>query len=311
MRVLTVTPNTAVDTTYLLDGLEAGGINVVSRALPTPGGKGNNVARVLALFGHEVTATGFAGGHTGAFITSSMGSYGVAPAFVPIEGASRICLTVIDEATGEITEIRERGATVDGTDAARLIETSSQLAADADVVVTAGSLPPGLPTDFYARLIKALPAGPRVVALDTSGAALQAGVLGQPNLIKPNSSELAELLGHNGSSGELISLARRNLFGSVLGSADRVLLSLGGDGAALITKNSALRAHAPQVDVVSTVGCGDALLAGFLDAHLRGATDQEALIRAVATGSAASLQAAVGVVDLADVERLEREVRIE
>ena len=310
MRCLTVTCNAAIDMTYLLDRLVPGAINRVGRKAAAPGGKGNNVARVLARLGHAVVATGFVGGHAGRWIEERLAALGVEPAFVPVAGESRVCLTVVEEATGTISEIREPGAAVTAEDAERLLDRVVRLGREVDAVVVSGSLTPGLPPGFYARLLGALRTSPAYVAFDSSGEAFRRGLRGRPDLIKPNRAELAELLGRPAVMPEAIAFARRALIGPVLAGDAAVLLTLGGEGAALIRRDRAYRAAAPAVAVVNTVGCGDALLAGFLDARSRAADDRDALGHAVAVGAAAALQEAVGVVSLEDVARLSRDVRV-
>ncbi|MGI8475495.1 MAG: 1-phosphofructokinase family hexose kinase [Thermomicrobiales bacterium] len=310
MRLLTITCNTAVDTTYVLDRLEPGAINRVARALPRPGGKGNNVARVLATLGHAPVATGFAAGHTGRFIEDALRLQDVEPAFVSVAGESRVCLTIVEEATGRITEIREPGMTVGDGDARRLLERVGDLAAGAEAAAICGSLPPGLPTDFLARLAGVLRAAGVFTVLDSSGEALRAGLAGRPHLLKPNRDEIAALLGRDGDGDELIALVQTELIGPRLDGDAAVLLSLGAEGAALIRRDVAWRAAAPRVAAVNTVGCGDALLAGYLDGRARGEGDPDALAHAVAVGAAAALQEAVGAIDADDVPRLRREVRV-
>ena len=309
MRCLTVTSNTAVDTTYVLERLAVGEINRVARVLPAPGGKGNNVARVLRVLGHEVVATGFAGGHTGRFVAESLAGLGIEPAFLSVPGDSRVCLTVVEESTGRITEIREPGATVTPEDGRRLVDHVVALAGTVDAVAISGSLPPGLPPEFYADLVAAVRRTGVFVAFDSSGETLRAGLVGRPDLVKPNAEELADLLGVAGADLTL-PVARRGL--ATLGLADHaaVLLSLGADGAALITKDQIYSAAPPPVTVANTVGSGDALLAGFLDGRFRNEAPSDALARAVAVGTAAALQDAVGVVAYDDVARLLPDVRV-
>ena len=112
MRCLTITLNAAVDTTYGLDRLERGAINLVAHRTAVPGGKGNNVARVLATLGHSVVATGFVGGRSGQFIEDGLRNLGIETAFARVEGESRVCLTVVERGSGTITEIREPGVDV-------------------------------------------------------------------------------------------------------------------------------------------------------------------------------------------------------
>ena len=310
MRCLTVTCNTAVDTTYVLDRLTPGAIHRVARVLPAPGGKGNNVARVLRALGHDVVATGFAGGHTGRYISDALAALGIEPAFLPVPGDSRICLTLVEEATGRITEIREPGAEVPPGDDRRLIDHVVALARTVEVVAISGSLPPGLPPDFYADLVAAVRATGAFVALDSSGPALRAGLRGRPDLVKPNAEELAQLLGLADVAELTLDVAQRGLADLDLADDAAVLLSLGADGATLITKTDLVSAVPPAVAVVNTVGSGDALLAGFLDGRARAECPADALARAVAVGTAAALQDAIGVVAYDDVARLRPRVRI-
>lgn len=308
MRFLTITCNAAVDITYRLDRLALGEINRVVQVLPVPGGKGNNVARVLAALGQPVFATGFAGGHQGRFIEEGLRAAGVEPFFVDIAGESRVCLTIVEQ-NGRTTEIREPGATLQPSDGERLLSRVATLATFLRVASISGSLPPGVDDQLYARLIKRLRNARKYVALDSSGAALRSGLAAGPNLIKPNAEELADLL--DGDPGDaLIPRVRAEVIERFMPDDGAVLLSRGSAGATLIKRDGAWSATPPPIDVVNTVGSGDALLAGFLAAHVAGGSPQEALAAAVATGTAAALQAAVGTIDPRDVERLRPRVLV-
>jgi 1-phosphofructokinase family hexose kinase len=303
MRVLTITCNPAIDTTYVIDQLALGQINRVDEVLPAPGGKGNNVARVLAALGHTPVATGFLGGSFGQFIAAGLESCGVEPSFIDVPGESRVCLTVVERGSGRTTEVREPGLTLAASDAQRLIDHVRDIAPTVGAAVISGSLPPGLEPSLYSRLIRLLTLSGAVVALDSSGAALREGLAGGPQLIKPNREELGDLVGETAVEA-MIERSRRNLLGTRLPIDARILLSLGSDGAALIERERVWMADAPAVPVRNSVGSGDALLAGYLDAWSRGATPAEALAAAVAVGSAAAMQQAIGVVDTGDVAAL-------
>lgn len=310
-RVVTITPNPAVDTTYLLGSLTPGEINRVERALPVAGGKGNNVARVLAALGQRPTATGFVGGHTGTFIVDGLTAAGVVPSFIEVAQASRVCLTIVAQETGQITEIRESGPRLTAADAERLLSHVEALAGEAEIVAVSGSLPPGLPPEFAADLVRCLKARGAFVALDSGGEALRQGLRGRPDLIKPNRAEIVELVGAFRNLPEVIDRVQSRLFDSDSGVTVGVLLSLGAEGAVLIERDRAVVVKPPPISPVNVVGSGDALLAGFLDAHARGLDLATAVARGVATGTAAALQEAVGEVDAAEVERLARDVRVE
>lgn len=311
MQFVTVTANAALDTAYLLDRFERGAINRVGAVRVAPGGKGNNVARVLARLGCAVAATGFAGGRTGRRIEEGLRQRGVEPAFVPIPGESRVCLTMVERETGTVTEVREPGEPVAAAAAGRLVERVGALAAGAAAVAVCGSLPPGVAPDFYATLLGAAWSGPALLALDASGDALRLGLAGGPDLIAPNRAEMAELMGRDGGLEEMIAFARHDLIGGALPAAGRVLLKLGAEGAVLIGRPGAMRAIPPTVAARNTVGCGDALLAAFLRASVHTDDAAEALAEAVAVGTAAALTDGVAEVDPSEVARLRPAVAVE
>lgn len=304
MRYLTVTPNAAIDTTYILDTFQPGGANRVSQKLEAPGGKGNNVARVLALLGCDVTATGFVAGRAGEYIEDGLRALGIEPRFARAPGESRRCLTLVERDTGTITEALEPGVKIPPDAAEELIAQVRALAEGMDAVALCGSLPPGLPPNYYAQLLDAARPAGSVLALDTGGDALRRGLAGRPTVIKPNRDELRELMGREVGMGETAAFVRRELLGATMGEGGVVLVSLGAEGALLIARDQGYRAEAPPVSVVNTVGCGDALLAGYLSAPTRHDDPAAALARAVATGTAAALHETAGVVRREDVESI-------
>ncbi|HEU0116035.1 MAG TPA: 1-phosphofructokinase family hexose kinase [Thermomicrobiales bacterium] len=308
MTIATITLNASIDTTWSLPRFAVGAINRVERKEAVAGGKGNNVARVLATLGQPVVASGFVAGWAGRFIETEIAAAGIATAFQAISGESRTSLAIVETDNGRVTEAREPGPTVAAEDWERFLAATPSRLRGATTVALCGSLPPGLPDDAYAQLIRVLRNVGCRTALDTSGAALREGLAAGPDLVKPNAAELAELAGLAGPEVETATLlaAAREIARTRLGPEGRVLLSLGAGGAALIDRAETLLTSAPAVDVVSPVGCGDALLAGFLDAAARGESPAEALRWAVAVGAAAALQSRPGVVDPADVARLAR-----
>lgn len=321
MRVLTITCNASVDTSYLLPALTPGAIHRATQVLPQAGGKGNNVARILATLGHAPIATGFTGGFTGRFIESELQAQGIDCAFVRLDAASRTCLTIVEEDTGRTTEIRDPGAAIGPDDGERLLVRIGEIAPLVEAAVISGSPPPGAPADLYAKLVACLRRAGVDVALDASGDALRAGAAGGPTLIAPNRDEMAELLGWAPAGapapGEIVAAVQAWMLGRSdedaggdASTVNGVLVSLGAEGALLVRADAAFRARAPKIAAVNTVGCGDALLAGFLDARARGAGDADALAAAVAVGSAAALQPSIGVVDPADVARMRPDVDV-
>jgi tagatose 6-phosphate kinase len=305
MRCLCVCLNAAVDTTYLVDRLHAGGTTRVLERTAVPGGKGINVARVLDALGHEPVVTGFAGGAAGEAIEAGLRERGIETAFMTVPGESRTCLAVLEQRTGAVSELLEGGLDVPGDAAAAFLGHAEALARRADAVVVSGSLPAGLPADYYARVLTRLRLVTELLVLDTSGAPLRHGMAGRPDVIKPNRDELRELLPEApGDADAMAEHARARLIGPVLGEGARVLLTLGADGAALASAGGVLRVEAPAVAAVNPVGAGDATVAGYVAAVLEGDDDAGALARAVAAGAASTLHPVAGAVTPTDIDRL-------
>lgn len=309
-RCLTITLNASVDQTYVLDHLRVGGATRAIGKHAMPGGKGNNVARVLAALGHEVTATGFVGGQPGRFIDRALCAAGIATAFTWIAGDSRSCLAFIEQDTGTITEVLERGPDITPAEAAAFLTALPALVANQAAVVVSGSLPARLPLAVFDEVLRIIRASGAFLAVDTSGAALRQTLRAGVDLIKPSAAELAAVSGSAAEPDALVPHARDEILGAA-GRPMAVLLSLGKDGAVLITESDVIQASPPPIAIVNTVGCGDALLAGFIDAHMRGAPSCDGLAAAVATGSAAALEEVAGVVALDQIARVRMGVTVQ
>jgi tagatose 6-phosphate kinase len=302
---LTVTLNAAVDATYVVEGYRHGDANRVLRKHAMPGGKGNNVARVLAGMGEIVTATGFLGGDTGCFIDAGLRRAGIATRFGWLtSGESRTCHTILEVDTGMATEILEAGPALTDGDMDALFGALPDLVAWADVVVVSGSAPPGATPAFLEGFARIARKGADRFVVDASGAALAGLLDGGPDVLKPNEAEIRQLMGRDATLEEQIASVRHDLIGSRLGPDARVILSRGADGAILVTAGATLHARPPAVSAVNTVGCGDALLAGFVSAWAAGASDAHALRTGVAAGTAAALREVAGEVDRNDLARL-------
>lgn len=307
-RALTVTLNAAVDKTYRFDRFSPGAINLVGSLSRVAGGKGNNVARVLARLGVSVTATGFAGGHAGAFIEGELRRLGIAAEFEPIPGESRTCLVLVDEQGRSLTEIREPGPSIAPAEADRFLERFTRLAAEARAVVLSGSLPPGLPTDFYARLVAAARAAGAFTVLDTSGAALRAGLSAGPDLVKPNREELAAWAGRPLTEAQAL-LAAAEAMRQAGGGTGAVAVSVGAEGLLYIGPDGAWTVTPPAVAAINPVGSGDSAVAGIVAGLLEGRPLPEALRLGVACGTANAMTDSVASVDPAQVIRIEQETR--
>ncbi|MGV9235728.1 1-phosphofructokinase family hexose kinase, partial [Streptomyces nigra] len=233
--ILTVTLNTALDITYRVGALHPHTSHRVSEVTERAGGKGLNVARVLAALGHEVTVTGFAGGATGREVRERLtATAGVVDALVPVTGPTRRTVAVVDDRTGDTTQLNEPGPTVSPAEWSAFQEAYGTLLAGASAVALCGSLPPGVPVGAYAGLVRSARAAGVPVLLDTSGEALRRGVAARPDVLKPNAGELAELTGSHEPSRATQDARRRG--------ARAVVASLGEGGLLAVTPEGRWRA---------------------------------------------------------------------
>jgi 1-phosphofructokinase len=279
--IVTLTANPSVDRTIEVTALRPG---TVIRALGSrvdAGGKGVNVARALAAHGYKAKAVLPSGGAEGAQLEALLAGADLDLLTVPIAGSIRANVTVV-EADGTTTKLNEPGPGLSPAELDTLAATLIEAAVPADWVVLSGSMSPGAPSGWYAGLIRALRGtGPRV-AIDSSGPALAEAIAALPDLAKPNRDELAELTGRAIDTIADVVGAAGLLAGRGVGT---VLTSLGPAGAVLVRRDTAWHATAAATEPRSTVGAGDAMLAGYLAA---GADGPDALAEAVAWGSAAA-----------------------
>jgi 1-phosphofructokinase len=277
---VTVTANPSVDRTIEVPGLVRGGLHRATGVHVQPGGKGINVARALVCNGIKARAVVPAGGAEGEQLISLLSDYSIEVVRVPALGPVRMNVSVI-EPDATVTKLNEPGARLTATETRALADAVINAAHDASWVVVAGSLPPGVEPEFYAELIRRLAGEDVQVAVDTSGPALLAAVTAKPSLIKPNHHELEEAANRPLRTLKDVVEAAQEL--RHLG-AGAVLASLGSDGAVLVDGEGCWHAEAPVVLARSSVGAGDATLAGFLAG---GGQGDQALVSGVAWGAAA------------------------
>jgi 1-phosphofructokinase len=278
--IITVTPNPSLDRTLEVDRFERGEVLRANSRRVEPGGKGINVARALHAHGHEVLAVLPCGGREGEHLVGLLGVEGITPVIVPIAGSVRANVSIV-EPDGTVTKVNEPGPTLDEDEIERLLATVAG-GHGATWVVASGSLTPGTPTGLFAALTERAHAGGSRVVVDSSGAPLAAAIAACPDLVKPNLEELEEVTGLPVRTiGEAITAARQLRDRGVA----TVLASLGEDGALLVDAQGALHARVEVATPRSSVGAGDATLAGYLTAA---DTDRVNALRvAVAFGAAA------------------------
>ncbi|MXM67593.1 hexose kinase [Streptomyces sp. HUCO-GS316] len=285
--ILTVTLNTALDITYRVPALRTHAAHRVSEVTERPGGKGLNVARVLAAVGHEVTVTGFTGGATGRVVQEQLSAVaGVVDALVPVAGATRRTIAVMDDRTGDTTQLNEPGPTVTSAEWAAFQEVYGELLPSVSAVALCGSLPPGVPVGAYAGLIRTARAAGVPVLLDTSGEPLRRGVAARPDVVKPNAEELAELTGSHEPVRGAMDARRRG--------AHAVVASLGADGLLAVTPEGRWRATPPTRVRGNPTGAGDSAVAGLLSGLAEHLPWPDRLARALALSTASVLAPVAG-----------------
>ncbi|MEU9604998.1 1-phosphofructokinase family hexose kinase [Streptomyces sp. NPDC048057] len=294
--MLTVTLNAALDVSYRVPALVPHAVHRVTEVRERPGGKGVNVARVLAALGHETVVTGFVGGPTGTVLRDLLAPLAPHDALVPIAGTTRRTLAVIDATTGDTTQLNEPGPTVTADEWARFLDAYGALLRDADAVAICGSLPPGIHVGAYAELVRAARAADVPVLLDTSGEPLRRGIAARPDLVKPNVDELAQLTGAREPLRAALSARRRG--------AHAVAASLGPDGLLAATPDGNWHARTPTPVRGNPTGAGDSAVAALLAGLVDGVPWPERVARAVALSAATVLAPAAGEFDAAAYERL-------
>lgn len=297
--ILTVTPNAALDVTYEVDALTRHTSHRVRAVTERAGGKGINVASVLAQLGHDVVVTGCAGGATGARIRKDLDARGITHSFADSDGETRRTLTVVSTSEGDATVFNEPGPVQSPRSWQRLLEHVGDLVVEtgATVVVLSGSLPPGFPPDAYASLVRLCRDAGTLVILDADGEPLRLGLSAGPDLVKPNRSELARATGADDVPGGVEALR-------ALGARD-VVVSAGPEGLTWYAADgTAVRARLDAALQGNPTGAGDAVVAALAAGLADGRSRHLVVREAVAWSAAAVLQPVAGAVDRADVDRL-------
>lgn len=304
--ILTVTMNAALDRTVAVPRFRLGNRHRVVESSRAPGGKGVNVARALKALGEPVIATGLAGGPTGSRIRELLSSEEVMHDFVEVAGDSRTNYSVVDPTTGQQTEINQRGPQVSGAEIERFVDRLLYLAGGCTWCVLAGSLPPGVPPDLYARLISELHAAGVPVILDAEGEPMQIGLRAQPDLVAPNSTEAEEAVGYEFSEPDDLVEGLRGLV--EMGAGEAYVTSGQGCMALAPAQPGGQRrfyeASIEQLEAVAATGSGDAFLAGLLSSRRAGRSVEESLAFAVACGAESTQHLGAGALDPEGAARL-------
>lgn len=307
--ILTITLNPSVDIAYQLNQFRLDSVNRVEKVQKTAGGKGLNVTRVLKQIGEDVLATGFIGGELGNDVINQLYQNHIKSSFVEISGETRNCIAILHE--GQQTEILEQGPTIQEHEALNFIEHLSNLLSKVEVVVISGSLPKGLESDYYVKIVELCKKFGVAVVLDCSGEALKKVLerKEKPTVIKPNTEELSQLIGSDvtDENQELQSVLSSQMFQGI----EWIVVSLGAKGAFAKHKDKFYRVRIPKIDVVNPVGSGDSTVAGIAASLAHALPDVELLKNANILGMLNAQEEQTGYVNLEHSEELYSQIEVE
>lgn len=307
--ILTITLNPSVDIAYQLNQFRLDSVNRVEKVQKTAGGKGLNVTRVLKQIGEDVLATGFIGGELGNDVKNQLYQNHIKSSFVEISGETRNCIAILHE--GQQTEILEQGPTIQEHEALNFIEHLRNLLSKVEVVVISGSLPKGLESDYYIKIVELCKKFGVAVVLDCSGEALKKVLESKekPMVIKPNTEELSQLIGSDvtDENQELQSVLSSQMFQGI----EWIVVSLGAKGAFAKHKDKFYRVRIPKIDVVNPVGSGDSTVAGIAASLAHALPDVELLKNATILGMLNAQEEQTGYVNLEHSEELYSKIEVE
>ena len=258
--IVTVTMNPAIDKTVEVETFVHGCLNRVKHIIMDAGGKGINVSKTIKALGGDSIATGFLGGNNGNAIANMLADDEINAEFVIVDGETRINTKIV-ESDGIVTELNEAGPEISEEELKTLEEQLLNYAKEGTWFVLSGSVPAGVPKSIYGDIIRKAHEKGAKVFLDADGELFTQSLAAKPDVIKPNRVELEKYMGadHSLTEEELLNVGNELLEQGI----ETVIISLGHEGALFLTKEQSLKCPAISIDVHSTVGAGDALVAAF------------------------------------------------
>src|SRR5947209_6710394 len=309
--IITVTLNPALDKTLEVPNFTPGRRHRTVDQVTMPGGKGVNVARAIKRLGQPVIATGLAGGATGTRIAEAMGDESILTDFVRIREESRTNTAVLDPTTGLHTEINERGPSISAHELELFREKLLYLAKGASTCVFAGSLPRGIEPDVYAGMIRDVRKLGVTTMIDTEGEPLRMAMRAEPDVVSPNELEAEELVGHEFNDDDdraaaVVEMGRLGAGEAIMTMSDGCFAHVLEGGAPVL-----YRVRVAEQEARSSIGSGDAFLAGYVAARYAGRSPVDCLRYGVACGAESIHHFGAGILEPGKVERLLDEVQAE
>jgi 1-phosphofructokinase len=281
--ILSITLNPCVDRTLFVDGLKPNDANRVLRCETDAGGKGINAARIITELGVPVVATGFLGGRTGIYVESVLEDENVDSEFVRVSAETRLNILVEDGTGSPPTTFNQPGSPVSENDLQNLNSIIERRIEGCKFATAGGSLPPNIATDVYARFVEVARKQNVKMSVDADGESLKEALKARPFLVKPNADETERLLGEPVETLRGAVRAGERILG--LG-AEVAIVSMGKEGAALVTDGVSLIAEPPSIDAKSSIGAGDSMVGGFLAGLYQDMSIQDAFRLGAAAGAA-------------------------
>lgn len=307
--ITTVTLNPAVDRAYIINDFKPNKRYHVDEVKVTAGGKGLNVARVASILGEKINATGFLGGYTGEFIKKELDKLNIDTSFVKISEPSRIFTAIVDPINKTETILGEYGPVVSKGELNEFVKEFVKVLKFSRIIIAAGTVPKGLPATIYGDMVKIAKDNNVKMIIDASGEYLKEAIKAKPFMIKPNLTELEELVGYRLNTEKEIIFECKHICKQ---GVELVSISLGEQGALFVTAQDVYRVKVScEIQAMNSIGCGDAFVAGFAVALLNKDDIREAFKCAVATGTANVVEKKIGYVNKDNVDKYYADVKLE
>ena len=305
--ILTITANPSLDVAYHLEKFNIDDVTRIDSASKHAGGKGIHVGYVLSELGEKVIYSGFVGDKFGEFIEEDLRQKGHESRFIKIKEPTRNCIAILHE--GKQTEILEAGPTISQAERDEFINKLDEISADCSVISMSGSLPKGLDSSFYKEIIAYGKSHDKFVAVDTSGKTLKNVVNAEikPDLIKPNETEVADLLGEEITKDNIKEALKK----APLSEIEYVIVSLGKDGAVVKAGDRVFKASVPEVKAINPVGSGDSSLAGAIFAIDQGKSAEEVIKTSMTCGLLNVLTEEIAHIEIEKFDKYYEQILVE
>ena len=305
--IITVTLNPALDKTIEIDQFKIDTVNRIVATRVDAGGKGINVSKVIVELKHKSTALGFLGGSSGTQIKNYLENLNIDNNFLTVKGETRTNIKIFDKIFNTHTDINENGPSLEQQDITNIKEKIMEYCSDDSIVVLSGSVPSGVSTSIYGDIIKNVKSKGGKVILDAEGELLMQGIKAGPYMVKPNIDELEKAFGMSiNSEDEVIETAKKILEYGV----KYVVISLGSEGSIFISCDKVAKVKGIKVQVKSTVGAGDSMVAALAVAIQEDYSFEQAIKLACATSTANVMTEGTQTGRFVDIERLKSQIII-